>query len=456
MTPSFEFSANKNMESADEWILEPNRNPDKPIAAGINPVGVCLAQAKAGEETLDRVEKLEAEHQKAKSREVAEIAGIQSEEAKLNARIREIKNAGERKGAPIRESLEEILELLRQKTDLERRLEEMKSRHKGEEKKRQAEMAALREKERAEYVGAFWDDVSMYEEIVTSPYGREIRAAAWKALAEKYPHASEGLDPGDTEGLALKVAFRGITNSSGMQFVYVPAGTFKMGSPTREKGRDEDEARYTVTITKSFYIQATEVTQGQWRRMMETNPSYYKDCGDECPVERVSWNDCQAFIRKLNRLENTNQYRLPTEAEWEYACRAGTTKAFANGGITESQCGLDPNLDLMGWYCGNSGSQTHPVGKKRRNAWGIYDMHGNVWEWCEDWYGPYPKKNATDPTGPSAGRKKVIRGGSCLNAASGCRSAYRGRDSEFGRGRDLGFRLVRMVQESAGARSETP
>ena len=178
-------------------------------------------------------------------------------------------------------------------------------------------------------------------------------------------------------------------------------------------------------LTEPFYLQTTEVTQGQWVEMMGGNPSEFDRCGKDCPVENVSWDDCQEFISRLNQREGTNKYRLPTEAEWEYACRAGRTAAFANGAITESGCGHDPNLDQMGWYCANAWRKTHPVAQKKMNNWGLYDMHGNVWEWCQDWYGQYPKGAVTDPKGARFGPKRVIRGGSYRNYAENCRSAYR-------------------------------
>jgi len=229
-----------------------------------------------------------------------------------------------------------------------------------------------------------------------------------------------------------------------MKFVLIPAGTFMMGSPSDEPGRRPDQQQHKVTISKPFYLQTTEVTQGQWREIMGTNPSRFKDCGNDCPVDQVSWNDAQKFIGKLNQMEGTDKYRLPTEAEWEYACRAGSTTAFANGDITETWCGYDPNLDQMGWYCGNSDSKTHAVAQKKPNARGLYDMHGNVWEWCEDWYGDYPTGHVTDPKGPSSGTDRVFRGGSWDHLAGYCRSAHRYR--KFPDSRNYygpGFRVAR-------------
>ena len=190
-------------------------------------------------------------------------------------------------------------------------------------------------------------------------------------------------------------------------------------------------------------MQTTEETQGQWKAIMGSNPSYFKKCGDDCPVEQVSWEDAQEFIRKLNVKDGTDKYRLPTEAEWEYAARAGSTTAFANGGITERDCGHDPKLDAIGWYCGNANDKTHPVAKKQANAWGLYDIHGNVWEWCQDWYGDYPSGNVTDPRGPSSGSLRVSRGGGWDYLAERCRSAYRVRGHPGSRFYGLGFRLAR-------------
>ncbi len=248
-----------------------------------------------------------------------------------------------------------------------------------------------------------------------------------------------------------------ITNSLGMTFRRIPAGTFMMGSPSTEPGRDSDEIQHQVTLTSDFYMQTTEVTQKQWRDVMGTSPSYFSACGDNCPVEYVSWNDVQTFITAMNaRGEGT--YRLPTEAEWEYAARGGSTTAFYNGAITYTgSTPLDPNLDAIGWYYGNSavsytpnysGKGTHPVAQKQPNAYGLYDMSGNVWEWCQDWYGTYPTTAVTNPVGPSTGSARVLRGGSWLNYARLCRSAYRYDNTPSGRDIHLGFRLLLSPQVS--------
>jgi len=227
-----------------------------------------------------------------------------------------------------------------------------------------------------------------------------------------------------------------------MEFVKIPAGEFMMGSPGGlfkvEKGRYSDEGPvHRVTIPQPFWMGKYEVTQAQWQAVMGNNPSYFE--GDHNSVEQVSWNDCQEFLKKVNaRIANAN-LRLPSEAEWEYACRAGSTTRFCFGDS-------DSQLGDYAWYTSNSGKQTHPVGQKRPNAWGLYDMHGNVWEWCEDWY--HDSYNGAPSDGSAwvspAGTFRVLRGGSWLDVDYYCRSASRGRnlpDIRFNLD-GLGFRVV--------------
>jgi formylglycine-generating enzyme required for sulfatase activity len=169
---------------------------------------------------------------------------------------------------------------------------------------------------------------------------------------------------------------------------------------------------------------------------MGDNPSNFKNCGDGCPVEKISWNDAQVFIRRLNQMEGTNRYRLPTEAEWEYACRASSSTVFSFGNETD-------RIGEYAWYSDNSQNQTQPVGKKKPNAWGLYDMHGNVWEWCQDFFGDYPFHAIADPKGPDNGEKRVLRSGSWFFKARFARSAYRKSNYPDNRGYNYGFRVAR-------------
>jgi formylglycine-generating enzyme required for sulfatase activity len=249
-----------------------------------------------------------------------------------------------------------------------------------------------------------------------------------------------------------------MVNSIGMKLVYIPAGSFLMGSPPSEKGRNFDETLHQVSIRRGFYMTATEITQGQWLSLMRNNPSAFKECGAQCPVEQVSWQDCQEFIDKLNQRENTNTYRLPTEAEWEYACRAGSNTAFANGDITHEFCGQEPSLVLMGWYCGNSGSFPMPVAQKQPNAFGLYDMHGNVNEWVLDssnWRDPMTgrtgaftdtyRDGVVDPLS-LVGDRRIFRGGAWSQSAKACRSAKRSVFKPVTKRSYLGFRIVKGIR----------
>jgi formylglycine-generating enzyme required for sulfatase activity len=230
-----------------------------------------------------------------------------------------------------------------------------------------------------------------------------------------------------------------------MTFVYIQPGKFMMGSPEREKGRSNSETQHEVMLTKGFYMQTTPVTQAQWKAEMGDNPSYFKGC-DNCPVDNVSWHDAQKFIETLNNKEGKSVYRLPTEAEWEYACRAGTKTPFAFGEcLSTDDANYDGNYPLEGCPKGQYRKKTTPVGSFRSNAWGLYDMHGNVREWCADWYGAYPSSSIVDPVGPNGGLSRVLRGGSWNNRGQSCRSAFRNRYYPDFRYDNYGFRLVLSV-----------
>ena len=260
----------------------------------------------------------------------------------------------------------------------------------------------------------------------------------------------------------------------------IQAGGFNMGSPADEPHREADEGLHRVEITRPFLMGATEVTQQQWNMVMGSGPSYFTSCGFDCPVEQVSWFDAVRFCNKLSEMEgltscytleqkqvawdrDCNGYYLPTEAQWEYAARAGSETAFPNGAITQAVCGPEPGLEQIGWYCRNSRvhyqgcydatgydgpecAGVHPVGQKQPNAWGLYDMNGNVMEWVWDCYAKdYGAGPADDPTGPDCGDHRVVRGGSWIGYARTCRSADRQDFMPDFRSSDLGFRVARSL-----------
>ncbi len=236
-----------------------------------------------------------------------------------------------------------------------------------------------------------------------------------------------------------------VRNRFGMEMVYIPAGSFLMGSPSSEVAREPDEEpQHQVTIGEGFYMGRYEVTQAQWRALMGRNPSYFRNCG-RCPVEGVSWNDARAFIRKLNARRGRFTYRLPTEAEWEYACRAGTTTPFAFGSSLSSRQANFNGFPYGGAAEGVNRRRTTTVGSFRPNAWGLYDMHGNVWEWCEDWHNyNYDGAPADGSAWLSVGlrRFRVLRGGSWNDRGYYLRSAERGGEASGSRRGVYGFRIV--------------
>ncbi len=227
------------------------------------------------------------------------------------------------------------------------------------------------------------------------------------------PTNSGGNPANESKGAVYTGASKSFKSQQGIEMVYIPAGRLKMGSAN---GSSDEKPVHEVTISHAFYIGRYEVTQEQWQVVMGGNPSYFKNCGSNCPVERVSWNDVQDFINKLNEANDGYTYRLPTEAEWEYACRGTTAEYYSYR-----------NVDDIGWHTNNSEGKTHAVGGKQPNPFGLYDMLGNVSEWCQDWYEGlyYTHSPATDPQGPSSGQYRISRGGSWNITAGGLRSAFR-------------------------------
>jgi formylglycine-generating enzyme required for sulfatase activity len=210
-----------------------------------------------------------------------------------------------------------------------------------------------------------------------------------------------------------------------------------MGSPGYETDRQPSETLHEVTLTKGFWLGKYEVTQAQWESLPKSNPSWFP--GPDNPVDSVSWNDVQDFLLILNVNTSGGTYRLPTEAEWEYAYRAGTTHRFYWGDDPP----LETEIDNNAWYLEISSDMTHPVGQKEPNGWGLYDMSGNVEEWCQDWYGDYPAGPVTDPQGPGSDTVRVRRGGSWEDFPRFCRAAARTNGTLDTRSYDFGFRLLR-------------
>lgn len=289
----------------------------------------------------------------------------------------------------------------------------------------------LRTEHDLELPGRFW--VTHGEVALEAGSHRQAFLSAMRYLelpGSPQDHAAAALrvlEEAEAKGTDELAQVRAVAAS--MDFVWVPAGEFRMGSTSRES--DRDEQRYTrVRLTEGFWLAAYEVTQTEWIAVMGTNPSHFDECGP-CPVEQVSWEDVQEFIWLLNAGE-AGRYRLPTEAEWEYAARAGTRgDRYAR------------DLDGLGWCVDNSEESTHPVGQKAPNSWGLYDMVGNVWEWVQDIYGPYPGVRVTDPEGPAVGSLRVLRGGGWSNRTRHCRTSSRSNDDpDFGYV-NVGFRLLR-------------
>jgi len=268
---------------------------------------------------------------------------------------------------------------------------------------------------------AFAQEDEVIGEFVFAAPVMESAAAVVVAPQPKWAQASGR----DACGQWAEVQAGGVTQ----RMRWISPGTFTMGSPLGEAHRLEVETPHQVTLSKGFWLADSACTQALWQGVMGANPAHFT--GDpQRPVEQVSWDDVQAFLTAMNRLVSGGGFGLPTEAQREFSCRAGAGGPFAG-----------PALDALAWYKGNSGQQTHAVKQKAANAWGLYDMHGNVWEWCADFYGPYPLDAVTDPTGPPSGAVRVFRGGSWHYDGWGCRSANRSWDKPDFRSFVLGFRL---------------
>jgi uncharacterized protein (TIGR02996 family) len=254
-----------------------------------------------------------------------------------------------------------------------------------------------------------------HRELIATCCEPDLHPARAQQQARMVHLLAEGVRP-CVPRLTLKVASR-----VEMAFAWIPPGSFLMGSPESEEGRDDDESQHRVTLTRGFWLGVVPVTQPQWRAVMGENPSGFR--GKDRPVDRVTWEDCQEFCRRLG--ERVGQpFRLPTEAEWEYACRAGTTSSFFIGQtITTKLANFDYAYGKT--VRGYLREKTTPVGTFPLNAWGLFDMHGNASEWCQDWYADYTPKAGQDPTGPARGMERVLRGGSWSSSPQNCRAASR-------------------------------
>jgi formylglycine-generating enzyme required for sulfatase activity len=272
---------------------------------------------------------------------------------------------------------------------------------------------------------------SEMREVYTLAYGNSIKTIAEYGRFRRFDVTAD-------EDIKLPTHTL-VDPPTGMTFVEIPAGRYTMGSSQDEKDRQPDETLHDVELTRPFLLGRYEVTQQEWRTVMGTNPSHFAECGPRCPVENVTFLDVEQFIAKLNERAGTTtagdvklRYRLPTEAEWEYACRAGTTAAFATGDVLTREQANYKN------------KSTVPTGSYPLNPWGLADMHGNVWEWTSDWYGPYSEQSTAniDPRGTASGEKRVIRGGSWYFDADSARCALRYTHRPQDKGFSLGFRLA--------------
>ena len=287
-------------------------------------------------------------------------------------------------------------------------------------------------------IGAASVVVSGGKVSVTLPGGftYKILVPSWATLVEAEPDPAVVTNPALRAAIAATgLAWRVRDTATQIEMLLVPPGTFQMGCTIMSNQYGCPSWEYPVhqvTLTNAFYLGRYEVTQSQWVAKMGSNPSYFQGQSDSAsrPVEQVSWNTIQSYL-------SATSMRLPTEAEWEYACRAGTQTPFYNGSTDDSTVGA------LAWYSLNSGSQTHAVGGKAANAFGLHDMLGNVWEWVNDWYDTYPSSAETNPTGPVSATSRVIRGGGWANVTNGVRSSYRGDVTPGYSDRYVGFRVAR-------------
>ncbi len=339
--------------------------------------------------------------------------------------------------AEFKELNQQLTIMTRARNNLQKRGSELQERYEQLEKEHRALNADFSTAtEHAQAIEA--DRIKIQSVLTKEQASRQALQKKFKALQSRMSELQDKLKADEQNQKSESISSglpKVYTNSIDMEFVRIPKGTFEMGS---KHGDSDKQPVYRVTISQPFYLGKYEVTQAQWKKVMghKNNPSELK--GDTLPVTHISWHEAQAFIKKLNAKEQVSAYRLPTEAEWEYASRAATTTAYSFGDDAGS-------LDQYGWYAKNSGNSLHPVGQLKANPWGLYDMHGNVWEWVQDWYSKtYPSGHQADPKGPEEGRYRVIRGGSFGDSPGVLRSAFRDWYQPEHGDASLGFRCVRI------------
>ena len=273
------------------------------------------------------------------------------------------------------------------------------------------------------------DSVAQHQPAVYTDYS---------VVPEVFPQAWASAWGEDKQGLWMAFEYKGVEQ----RFRWIHPGRFLMGSPETEKNRDSDELLHPVTLNRGYWLADTACTQALWQAVMGDNPSEFS--GDNKPVDNVSWNDAHRFIEKLNHVLPALELRLPSEAQWEYACRAGSETPFSFGEtIMTDQVNYDGNHPYGDAEDGEYRQETVVVKSLPCSDWGLYEMHGNVWEWCQDWYDGYDTNQVVNPIGPESGESRVLRGGSWINFARRCRSAYRLYLGPGDRGDFTGFRLAR-------------
>ena len=399
-------------------------------------------------EKNERISLLKQAEDEMKAKTEAESIETKAREQKiseLDKQIAELQKKLGTSGKGDSSTLDQIVAMVEQKEKQAKELEEMRKKAEAERLQREADIARLKQEEEQKQYETLKTDIAKYNKVAQSEYGKDLKDSAWNALLEKWGLQKGSVQTGNISALCKMLNMQAPApagfveigdnpqgykeyrhEATGMVFVLVPAGTFQMGS---NAGSDAEKPVHEVTLN-SFLISKYEVTQSQWRKVVDINPSTFKD-GDNYPVECVSWNDCQKFCIGTG-------LRLPTEAEWEYAARAGTTTWFYWGEFRER-----PDGDYM-WSYDNSGETTHSVGQKKPNGFGLYDMCGNVWEWCADWYGKdyYKSSPKSNPAGPDTGEKRVLRGGSWNPGPYTYNSSMRVGSEPSRRESYVGFRCV--------------